>query len=126
METIWKLLDTCITPIITYAAETWNPNKKETNQINQIMDNIIKRIFIIPTTTPREATYLELKILDMEHTMYKTKINMLKRLNKTQNTLLTNILNIEKKPSWFNQTTLLANQYQIVCQKKTMHSKESI
>ena len=28
METIWKLVETCIIPIATYASETWNNNKK--------------------------------------------------------------------------------------------------
>ena len=87
IETIWKLLDTCITPIITYAAETWNPNKKEIKQINHITDKILKLILIIPRTTPREALYIYLKIQDMEHTMYKTKITMLKSLEKTTKTL---------------------------------------
>jgi hypothetical protein len=113
MEIIWKLIDTCITPIITYAAETWAPYKKEMKQINQIMDNIIKRLLIIPTTTPRESLYLELKMLDMEHNIHKTKINMLKRLSQTQNTLISNILNLPKETSWHNQTKILANQYNI-------------
>ena len=59
METIWKLIDTCIIPIITYGSELWNPNKKETKQIDQVLDNIIKRILMVPTSTPREATYIE-------------------------------------------------------------------
>ena len=29
METIWKLIETCIIPIITYACELWGPNKEE-------------------------------------------------------------------------------------------------
>ena len=29
MECIWKLVETCIIPIITYACETWEPNKQE-------------------------------------------------------------------------------------------------
>ena len=28
-ETAWKLLETCIQPIITYGGESWNINKKE-------------------------------------------------------------------------------------------------
>ena len=34
MDTIWKLVETCILPIITYGSETWEPNKKETNSLN--------------------------------------------------------------------------------------------
>ena len=41
METIWKLIETCIIPIITYACELWDPNKEERGMINGILDNII-------------------------------------------------------------------------------------
>ena len=34
MDIIWKLVETCIYPIILYSAETWQPNKKETKEIN--------------------------------------------------------------------------------------------
>ena len=30
LETAWKLLETCIQPIITYGGESWNINKKRT------------------------------------------------------------------------------------------------
>merc|ERR1712208_21577 len=29
MEAIWNLVQTCISPIITYASETWHNNKQE-------------------------------------------------------------------------------------------------
>ena len=29
MECIWKLIQTCIVPIITYGCETWEPLKSE-------------------------------------------------------------------------------------------------
>ena len=34
METIWKLFETCITPILTYGSETWNPTKTEMKELN--------------------------------------------------------------------------------------------
>ena len=45
MDSIWKLLETCIIPIITYGADTWNLNKQETKELDKILDQIIKRIF---------------------------------------------------------------------------------
>ena len=39
METIWKLVETCIILIITYDSETWEPTKNENNTINRILDN---------------------------------------------------------------------------------------
>ena len=43
METIWKLVETCIIPIITSGAETWKPNKDQMKKINRILDSIIKK-----------------------------------------------------------------------------------
>ena len=43
MATIWRLVDVCITPIITYAAETWTATKAEINQLQRIIDGALKR-----------------------------------------------------------------------------------
>ena len=48
MKTLWKLLETCIIPIITYSAETWQLNKTQTKRLNTLLDNSIKRILRIP------------------------------------------------------------------------------
>ena len=74
METIWKLVETCIKPIILYAAETWNPTKTEMKKINGILDNIRKRILLTPITTPRETLYIETGITDIEHSMERSKM----------------------------------------------------
>ena len=55
------------TILITYACELWNPNKEEKGTINRILDNIIKRVLMVPTSTPRENLYIETGIRDMTH-----------------------------------------------------------
>ena len=50
METAWKLIETSIQPIITYGGESWKLNKKENKMINQIQENIIRRILMHGTT----------------------------------------------------------------------------
>ena len=82
MDIIWKLIETCIYPIILYSSETWQTNKKETKEINQILENIIKRILLTPTTTPREAIYTETGIISIE---YMAKENRIMYKNKLQN-----------------------------------------
>ena len=84
MKVIWKLIEACIIPIITYAGETRNPNKNENKTINSILDNTIKRILMVPRTTPREAIYIETGIIDIEHTVMKNRVNMDKRLSNNQ------------------------------------------
>ena len=51
LETAWKLLETCIQPIITYGGETWEMTKQEEKRINQIQENIIRRILMVPQST---------------------------------------------------------------------------
>ena len=55
LETAWKLLETCIQPILTYGGETMNNTKREERKINQIQENIIRRILMVPQSTPIEA-----------------------------------------------------------------------
>ena len=50
--TMWTLLETSVIPIITYASETWELTKMQTKQLNSMLDNTIKRILMIPQTTP--------------------------------------------------------------------------
>ena len=111
MEAIWKLLETCVTPILTYGCETWDPNKKEQHTINRIMDSTIKRVLLLPVTTPREALYIESGLLDMKHNMDKKRLGMEERLNKSKNELIKNILKNTAKNSWQNNTNKVHTEY---------------
>jgi hypothetical protein len=104
MEVIWKLVETCIIPIIVYSGETWDTNKTEMNNVNRILDNILKRLLMVPTTTPREALYEEINILDIEHTIMRNRINMHCRMERTKNEMLQEILNIQDQKAWVNIT----------------------
>ena len=86
MQVIWKLLETCIKPIITYAAETWKTTQKEIKQLNGIYDKIIKRTLRVPPTTPREILYQETKISDIIHTKEKNQIMMMRPLGNPPST----------------------------------------
>ena len=104
METIWKLVETCIIPIITYGGEIRDLSKKENDAYNRILDNILKRILMTPTTTPREALYIELGMLDVENTVTKNRINMHNRLERTKNKLIDQVINIDHEKSWISIT----------------------
>ena len=104
METIWKLIETCIIPISTYACELWDPNKEEKGTINRILDNLIKRVLMVPTSIPRQNSYIETGIRDMTHNMTHRRINMLCRLETTNSNMITSILEIENPKSWTNST----------------------
>ena len=63
-----------IQPILTYGGETMNTTKKEQRKINQIQENIIRRILMVPQSTPIEALYMETGLLDITTIIKKKTI----------------------------------------------------
>ena len=100
MQTIWTVVQACITPIIVYAGEIWEATPKNYKEINSIMDNIIKRILKTPKGTPREALYIETGLLDPETIIIKNRITMEARIKKGKNELMKKITNLERESSW--------------------------
>ena len=113
MQTIWALLQSCIASTITYSSEIWKPNKKETEKINQLMDNIIKRILMVPQTTPREALYIETGLLDPEAERMKNRILMEHRLTNNNSQRLQRAANNEVKKTWAEETKRIREQLKI-------------
>ncbi len=101
-------------------------NNKETKEANRILDNIIKRILMTPTTTPREVLYMETGILDIEHLAIKSRINMQTRLQKSSNWLIDTALQRTEKNHWAHQTKEDMDQLEIktetTYQKKSKHT----
>ena len=65
METIWTITEACIIPIITYSGEAWKNDKKNYEEVNKILENIIKRILKLPKSgTPRQALYIETGLIE--------------------------------------------------------------
>ena len=110
MECIWKLVQTCIIPIITYGCETWEPLKGEMKSLNQTLDKILKRILMTPEATPREALYIETGLLDIETIIDIKRLNMMARLNRQKSEMMTAVLeNPECK--WMKTTKETMERY---------------
>ena len=52
-----------------------NPNKTESKAIIDILDSTIKRVLMVPRTTPRKAIYIETGLMDVEHAYHHEKQN---------------------------------------------------
>jgi hypothetical protein len=85
MSIIWKLITSCIIPIITYGAEVWIPTKQEINQADTILQNILKRILKLPVTTPKEIVIAETNIWDIETYLLKKQLTYYHRIRKQNN-----------------------------------------
>ena len=66
MAIIWKLVHTCLIPILTHGAETWMPSKAELTKVQRILYNPIQRILKAQMTTPSEIITAETGIWDIE------------------------------------------------------------
>ncbi len=117
MEYIWKLVETCIEPIITYGAENWKPLKKEIKSINKIWEGIIKRILMVPITTPKEALYIETGLPDIETMIDKKQLNMHKRLTTWAPEMVKEVINDTTKGGWKDRVENKITQYQIAWQE---------
>ena len=112
MEAIWRLVNTCITPIITYASETWEPTKQEHKRLNQTLDKIIRRILMTPEATPREALYIETGLLDVETIADMKRLSMKARLNRDSSNLIKEVLS-NPNCQWAKNTKDVMTKYQI-------------
>ena len=113
METMWKLVDTCIKPIILYGAETWKMPKTDKEEYNRILDNIIKRILKVPVTTPREVLYMETGLLDIETSAHKSRITMANRLTTTDDEFVKEAMVSSHSNSWIQETQRICKEYNI-------------
>ncbi len=76
MESILINVQSKIEPILKYSGEIWDLNKVQIQELNGIMDKIIKRIPKHSTGTPREALYIETGLLDPDTIIKKNSVNM--------------------------------------------------
>ena len=122
MEIIWKLVKTCINPIIMYAAEIWTPTKHELQQIQKIHDNILKRILLCPQSTPRECVLLETGLWDVETMMHEKQIMYLQKILKSNENNTKNI-SLDPTTAWNKQITKIIQKYNITTDQMEQLSK---
>ena len=88
-----------------------NNTKREERKINQIQENIIRRILMAPQSTPREALYMETGLLDILTTIItKNRFNMEKRLHKHPENITTKIMETNTTGGWKETTTRMREQ----------------
>ena len=114
METIWTVMEACIIPTITYSGEAWHPSQKNFDEINQIMDNIMKRILKLPKNgTSRETMYMETGMYDPRALIERNRINMEARIRNGDNQLMKQILQAQHQDSWIQQNKAIKEKLNI-------------
>ena len=64
-------------------------------------------ILKVPTSTPREALYIEIGLIDANHTRLQKRVAMLHRINATKSVLLDKTLQNPNKQAWKPKTEQL-------------------
>ena len=112
MQCIWKLINTCIVPMITYASETWEPNKQEMKKLNQLLDKILRRVLMTPDATPRQALYIETGLLDIETVIDKKRLCMMARLKQDSSVMMNHVLT-NPACKWKKKTREIMEKYNV-------------
>ncbi len=106
METLWKLHNACITPLITYGSEALTIKANEKKSLERIYNNSIKRLLCMPNSAPTTATLWETgldsitEIIDRLQIQYLAKLTKDTNLRQVENTKW--LKNMEKKLSTYN------------------------
>lgn len=118
LEIIWKLVESCIQPIILSGLEAWQIKAKEMKELNRLQEKIIKRFVMIPTSTPTESLYIETGLTRIEELINKNRILMEKRLSLNKIKIVEAAINLNGKTSWLSQNEKIKNKYQINTEEK--------
>ena len=113
MKAIWKLVDMCIIPIMTYEAEAANHTKKEEGGIQQVFNNLLKGILDLPQSTPNLALLIEAGCLPMECYMDRTRIMRVNRVKTSKDQSLIKRITENEGNEWMKTTMTIMAKYQI-------------
>ncbi len=120
MKAIWKLVDMCILPIITYGAEAANHTKKEEEEIQQAFNNLLKRTLDLPESTPNTPLLIETGHLPIECYMDRKRIMHAHRVNKMKDRPLVKRIMEDKDNMWMKTTQTKMAKYNITTEDLDM------
>ncbi len=113
MKAIWKLIDMCIIPIITYGAEAATHTTKEVEEIQQIFNNLLRKLLNLPQSTPNMPLLIETGYLPIEYYMDRKRIMQANRVeNSKQTTLIKRTIQGENN-EWMTKTKETMEKYNI-------------
>ena len=84
-------------------------------KINQLLDNILKTILMVPQSTPREALYLEVGILDPIQWIDLNRMMLynINSLYRDQNCLNSALIQENLETKWKTETEKSMNEYHV-------------
>jgi hypothetical protein len=114
MDLIWRLTKACIIPTLTYGAEAWITTDSEIKQIQKILDNVIKRILKLPTTTPSECLMMETGIWNIQSIVNKKKMKYYHKIANQEGKSTTQDIVMDNNNEWNKNLQNLFKNYEII------------
>ncbi len=108
---IWQLVDTCIIPIMTYAAEGWTLTKTETEALQQMFNKVLREILKMPDSTPTTILLMETGYIPIKKIIERKKILQKIRVDKKPEGKL--IKDITSQGPWKEEIDQLIEVYHI-------------
>ena len=97
---------------MTYSSESWDPTKKEEEQIQKIFNTAIKTTMNLPQGTPRTILLKETGFIPMKHETNMKRIMQVRRVEeKTERSLIK--YNTTGDSKWIKKTMEILEQYQL-------------
>ncbi len=100
MKAIWKLVDTCIIPIMTYGSEAAKHTKRDLQDLQQIFNNLLKKILELPQSTPNSALLKETGYIPMDMYIDRKKIMQERRIRENNDNSLVKRISHRENSEW--------------------------
>ncbi len=126
MQAIWQLIEASIIPIITYASESWNPTKKELEEIQTIFNKILREVLRIPDSTPTTILLQETGFLPIEKIIEKKRIMQNLRIQKMNEEKFIKKITRENQSNWKKRTDELLKKYNVPINDNKTETKKLV
>ncbi len=114
MKAIWKLVEACIIPIMTYGTEAAQHTKQEMETMQQIFNNLLKKILDLPQSTPNSALLKETGFLPIEMYIDRKKLMQEKRIRDSKKDSLVKRITQRENSKWRTMIEETQGKYNIM------------
>ncbi len=120
MKAIWLLIDRCIIPILTYAAEAMDLTKTEQEAIQAIFNNLLKKVLAIPQSTPNLGLLAETGYLPIKYIMERKRIMQANRIHHMKENPLVKQATNHPDAIWTKNTQKIMEKHEITAEEIQM------
>ena len=112
MKVIWQCIEATIIPILTYGWESWDPTKKEEEQIQKMFNTALEMTMSLPQGTPTTVLLKKTGFITVKHEINLKRIMQARRVEeKTGRSIIKDIMT--ENSIWMKKTMEIMEQYHL-------------